>query len=479
MKSFGFSVFLLVMMYVPVYSQDIVNPVQPDTASKPAVVVNVLPQSEIDIPIRIDLKSIYAYANKIVDTLYTSPNYPNDWVMDGCSVRYQYRFVRGPMQFKAVNNLLYVSFSGYYGVRGATRVCTSIGNSPWAPSCTCGFGTEAPRRIDAGFVMQLKLLPDYKLGITVSTTNPTAVDKCEVCFFGKDITQTVAAQLKAELETSINDFKKQMAGFSLKPYLQIAWDSLQTPYSLPGFGYLAVQPSALRISQIKLARDSMFVSIGLSARPELKESIAAQKNALPSISDFQPRSGFRLFIAQNLSYDSLNALINSNISGKEFAVGKGIIKKTIRIDSARLQGGGTKMFVKVYVSRAAKGVFYLEGVPVWDPVKQELYLDKMDYQVQTKQWLLNSASYLLDGVIMQKLQQYTRFNFSEKLKGLTQSIVDQMNRNIYPGINSHGYVNKFSLDKIEAADKGIFVQGAAEGKLWLDINPQALLQQYL
>lgn len=479
MKSIWYFLCFSFLLSIHASAQDVINPAQPDTANKAAVALNVLPQSEIDIPISIDLKSIYAFANSFIDTLYTSPNYPNDWVMDGCSVRYQYRFVRGPLQFKAVNNVLYVSFTGYYGVRGSTRVCTSIGNSPWTPACSCGFGTEKPRRIDAGFAMQLKLLPDYKLGITVNRTNPTAVDKCEVCFFGKDVTQSVATQLKTELDASINGFKKQMEEFSFKPFLQIAWDSLQTPYSLPGFGYLNVQPSALRIGQIRLIRDSLFVSVGLSAKPELQQVASVQKKNLPAISDFQPRSGFRLFIAQSLPYDSLGALMNANLSGKEFSVGKGLIKKSVRIDSVRLQGGTSKMFLKVFVSKAAKGVFYLEGVPTWDPVKQVLFLDKMDYQIESKQWLLNSASYLLDGVIKQKLQQYATFNFAEKLQDLTKSLATQMNRTIYPGINSRGYINKFSIDKIEAADTGIFIQGVAEGKLWLDINAQSLLRQFL
>jgi hypothetical protein len=261
--------------------------------------------------------------------------------------------------------------------------------------------------------------------------------------------------------------------------LQIAWDSLQAPYALPGFGYLNVQPSALRISQIRLLRDSMFVSVGLSAKPELQQATSTQRKPLPAITDFQPRSGFRLFIAQSLPYDSLSALMNANMSGKEFSVGKGLIKKTVRIDSVKLQGGGAKMFLKVYVSRAAKGVFFLEGIPTWDPVKQVLFLDKMDYHIESKQWLLNSATYLLDGMIMQKLQQYSRFEFADKLKGLTGSLVGQMNRNIYPGINSRGYINKFSIDKIEAAETGIFIQGAAEGKLWLDIDAQALLKNFI
>ncbi|MBK5272287.1 MAG: hypothetical protein JJE22_14860, partial [Bacteroidia bacterium] len=43
-----------------------------------------LPDSEINIPIQINLKPLYTIAEKYVDTVYTSPNYPDDWVQDGC-----------------------------------------------------------------------------------------------------------------------------------------------------------------------------------------------------------------------------------------------------------------------------------------------------------------------------------------------------------------------------------------------------------
>ncbi len=39
-----------------------------------------LPDSEINIPIQINLKPLYAMAEKTVDTHFTSPNYPDDWV---------------------------------------------------------------------------------------------------------------------------------------------------------------------------------------------------------------------------------------------------------------------------------------------------------------------------------------------------------------------------------------------------------------
>jgi hypothetical protein len=186
-----------------------------------------------------------------------------------------------------------------------------------------------------------------------------------------------------------------------------------------------------------------------------------------------------LFVSQTLSYDSLSALVNSNIAGKEFQVGKGLLKKTVRIDSVRLQGGGEKMFIKVFVSKAAKGIFFLEGKPTWNPEKQQLYFDQLDYHIESKQWLVKSASYLLDGTITSKLAAYSTFDLSERAKSLIGSIAQQMNRQLYPGVNSRGFLNKFSIDSMQAVANGLHVQGMAEGKLWIDVNAQQLLQQWL
>ncbi len=471
---------LLLLSLVKVSAQEVIKPAAPDTLSRPVVVANNQLPSDIDIPIRIGLAPIYKWANTFVDTLYTSPNYPNDWVMDGCDTRYQYRFVRGPFQFRAFNNVLYVSFSGYYGVRGSTRLCTGIGNSVWTPACTCGFGTEKARRIDAGFTVQFQLLPDYRLGVVVNKVDPVPVDKCTVCFFGKDITKIVAGTLKSELELSISDMQKKLQTFSLKPYLQTVWDTLQSPYRMTGFGFLSTQPEQLRISQVELRRDSLFMSLGLTARPELKQLPDIGRKALPNLTDFRARSGFKLFIAQQLPYDSLGQVANAQIAGKEFQMGKGLFKKTVRIDSIKIQGSLTnRLLLKVFVSKAAKGIFYLEGKPVWDAKKQEVWLDSLDFHVETKQFLIRTASNLLDGTITAKLKEYTRFNLEQKVKDLNTGLFAQMNRSIYPGVNSKGYLTRLAVDDMKASDKGIFIAAAAEGRLWIDIDAGLLLGKFL
>src|SRR5213075_438797 len=82
-----------------------------------------LPESEINIPIQVNLKPIYALAEKTVDTVFTSVNWPDGWVQGTCDTRYKYTFRRGPLQMNTSGASLILGFSGYYRIIGSTRVC--------------------------------------------------------------------------------------------------------------------------------------------------------------------------------------------------------------------------------------------------------------------------------------------------------------------------------------------------------------------
>src|SRR5436190_6489181 len=70
-----------------------------------------LPESEINIPIQVNMKPIYTLAEKTVDTVFNSPNWPDGWVQSGCDNRYKYTFRRGPLQMKAIGAALNLGFT--------------------------------------------------------------------------------------------------------------------------------------------------------------------------------------------------------------------------------------------------------------------------------------------------------------------------------------------------------------------------------
>ncbi len=104
MKGKGILFLLSLLTVVTSYSQKI-NPANPDL-SPGNFKLDSLPSSEINIPIQINLKPVYAMAEKSVDTVFTSPGYPDGWVQDGCDTSFKYVFRRSPLQIKGYRQFI-------------------------------------------------------------------------------------------------------------------------------------------------------------------------------------------------------------------------------------------------------------------------------------------------------------------------------------------------------------------------------------
>src|ERR1700688_2445832 len=64
-----------------------------------------LPLSELDIPIKIAAAPIFAKAEKLVPSEFTSDAWPN-FMHPSCDFRYKYRFVRTSLQISSANNII-------------------------------------------------------------------------------------------------------------------------------------------------------------------------------------------------------------------------------------------------------------------------------------------------------------------------------------------------------------------------------------
>ncbi|HRA11282.1 MAG TPA: DUF4403 family protein, partial [Chitinophagaceae bacterium] len=87
-----------------------INPANPDL-SPGNFLLDSLPESEINIPIQINLKPMYTMADKSVDTVFNSPGYPDKWIQDGCDSRFKYEFRRSPLKITGAGSSLNIGFT--------------------------------------------------------------------------------------------------------------------------------------------------------------------------------------------------------------------------------------------------------------------------------------------------------------------------------------------------------------------------------
>ncbi len=432
-----------------------------------AAPIEILPESEINIPIQIALKPLYALAERNVDTVFTSPHYPDGWVQADCATRYKYYFRRSPLRLQAIGATFQLQFTGFYKIIGSTRAC--VGGtvlSPWTPECKCGF-SEGERKVDIGFTSSFVLQPNHLLHLQIARTEPRPLNKCTVCFWGQDITAAVMTGLKAELDLSTKAIMDSVGTINLKPYLQQAWNKLSEVYALPELGYLSLNPKKLRMENIKAQNDFLNINLGITASPAvtfIKPHIISQP--VPELTTGNGRNNFNLHLEAALQYDSLSKVVNGYLEGKRFDLSDGLIKNHVIIKSCKVYSlPSNQMAIEVAFGGSFDGTVYFTGKPVYNAATQMIELQQFDYDLKTRSWLLKTAKWLFDKRIVAEIRKYTAIDLSGYYDTAALTMNTWLNKEWTKGIRGNGKVEAIKLTGVYAQPEHLLVRSQCSGNL--------------
>jgi hypothetical protein len=447
------------------------NPARP-TLEKTDFKLDSLPDSEIDVPIRISLRPFYNMAEKNIDTVYTSANYPNDWIQSGCAVRYKYHFRRGQLQLRAAGNVFNLGFTGYYQVVGSTRACVNGAIvSPWTPPCNCGFG-EGERKVSISFSNLVNITPDYKLKLSVKRLEPQPLDKCTVCFWGQDITGDVMNGLKANLDEAKGAIEKKYGIIDLRQRFQLIWDKLNEVYSVYQLGWLQINPKKIRLNNLLARNDSLNLNLGISAHPVIGfEKTKEQNSGVPNLSDFSNHSGFNIFLDAWLDYDSLSNIVNAQFRDKRFDFKTGPLNKYVIVKNCKLLGvDNEKLVIKMDFEGSYNGVAWFTGKPFYDETAKVIEMRDVDFDVKTRDALLKTANWLFNKRITNELKKYSRFDLTGYIDSAKTSVTQQLNKEWMSGIRSYGHINEMKLIGLYPVSKYLVIRSNCSGEFSMLID---------
>jgi hypothetical protein len=432
----------------------------------------ILPESRIIVPIQINLKPIYALAEKSVDTVFTSPDYPNGWVELDCANRYKYRFRRSPLKMKTSGTTMNLSFTGLYQIIGSSRAC--VGNaalSPWTPPCSCGF-KEGERRVNVSFSSSFGFHPNHQVHVNVMRQEPKPLDKCSVCFWGQDITAEVMKGLKEELDAAKKAIEDSFRIVNTRPYLQQAWNKLSEVYPVAGLGYLSLNPKKIHMENIYAKDDLLNISIGITATPVISfVRPQATPTLVPNLSPSGGANGFSIFLDAQLEYDSLSNVVNSYLQGKRFDFKEAIFKRHVIVDSCRVSADTTgNLNIDVHFSGSHNGAVSFTGKPFYNAATKSIEVADLDYTLDTRDFLLKTAKWLFDKKIISELKKYTTFNLTGYYDTASVTLNTWLNKEWMKGIKSTGKVNDLKLVNVQALPQHLYFQTACSGNISLRID---------
>lgn len=441
--------------------------IEPPTKSLRQEILPLASKSYISVPFSLDLTPYLTKAEQSIPTIYKGEKQQ----CEGLSV--SYGFNRSPMKFNGAGNKIHCAIEG--GLWLKANYCPKCqylfdndGNCI-VPRVHVSCGVKEPlRRFNLEYSSTLSIGNAYNI---ISKTQFNAfklIDPCNITFVGYDITQTVEKEVRKELVKLEGTIDENIQKVALKPLLMDAWMALQNPISIQDFGFLNLYPSELSIHNLLFNGNSLNGVTTIAIRPIVSsEKTELKIQPLPPISEIQTAEHFSLEIPVHISYDSLSSFMNQFLKGQEI-----VIKKR-KIMVERVGVYGTKnhqLIIELKFNGFRHGTLYLLGTPSLNKDKKELSLDSLDFDLETKGGLLNTARWIFDSRITKMIQEKAHFSYAQLLNTTLKNIEHAMNTKLNESISLQGKVSKTQINMIQLNERHISIFLALEGNLKLKIK---------
>ncbi|MDF3076298.1 MAG: hypothetical protein K0S09_187 [Sphingobacteriaceae bacterium] len=277
-------------------------------------------------------------------------------------------------------------------------------------------------------------------------------------------------------------FKSRMAkiidnsiaeSFDIKPYVVTALEEVSKPVEVNSeyHTWFAMQPLELYASKATIANKKVTINLGMKSYLETsvgsKPTLTFDKNKLAlKVVDKMPAE-FNANIAGFVRYADAAALMQKNFTGQKFESGG----KSVTVNHVDLWGKDDKIIVQLGMSGSLNGDVYLSGVPQYDPAKKEIYLNQVDFVLDSKNKLLKAGDWLVHGIILKKIEQNCRFSISEQLNEGQKTMATYLNGyQPMKGVKVYGSMTELAPNKIFLTPNAIVAMVVAKGKVAISID---------
>lgn len=275
--------------------------------------------------------------------------------------------------------------------------------------------------------------------------------------------QTIATQIDNAIDETC-DFK---------PYVLDALETLSTP-NLVHEEYetwFKLIPIELYVTEAVLKNQKITLEMGLKCDMqtmvgmEPKNNYDASKIVLKPVSKMPEK--VTVSVAAVSTYQSASKIITKNFKGQEFASGK----RKVAVQNVEIWQKDKKIIIALSLSGSLNGTIYLSGYPNFNALSKEIYFDELNYVLDTKNVLLKSANWLLQGTILNKIKESCRYSIQENLDEGKKNMEPYLN-NYSPmkGVFVNGSLEDFNFEKVELTNKAIIAFITTSGKMNIKID---------
>ncbi len=433
--------------------------------------INGLPplqESVINIPFKVYLKPLLAKAEATIPLQLISSGWP-DFFSAGCDFRYKYRFIRSGLRFSCVNNKAVVTMLGNYQLAGGKTIC-AFGRqvSPWI-SGSCGFSRESMRRVTINIGSTFSFRSDYTMRSHSGVEQITAMDKCAITLLNTDITGMVTDNIRSSFNSFAASIDQTVAGINYAALINKIGTAIGKKIALGTYGYIKINPSAVHISAINYARDTLYFTAGFSCFPEVSSDSnnLTVPNSLPPLSTGLLNPGFVINTNAAYDYHFIDTLLTRSIKNKPFKIdGKNIFVHDITIRAL----DNNKVELKFNFTGSKSGTLFLTGTPALDTNKQVISIPDLDYSLKSTDLMLTLGTTFFNQRILSSIRKKTIIKIEDIYLNNKTRLDSAFNRNAAPNIFTTGNTQQVKLTGLVINKNNLLFQVSAKGVMSVTVK---------
>ncbi len=327
----------------------------------------------------------------------------------------------------------------------------------------------------------ITLLSDAKLSNWKMNTTST-IEKFEwtespsILIAGKKVPITYIINptlsiFKSKVAKKIDDAIEQSCDF--KPYVIQVLEKMSTPFQTSENyeTWFKLIPLEMYVTDAVLQKNKIAMSLGLKCSmqtmvgQEPKNTFNKDLILFKSMSKVPNKT--TATVAAISTFESASRIITKNFQGKEFASGT----RKIVVQKVALWAKDSKMIIELSMTGSLNGSIYLSGIPNYNAVTKEIYFENMDYVLNTKGILTRTANWLLEGLILKKIQANCRYSIKENLEEAKKNMIPYLtNYSPMKGVFVNGTLTDFEFEKVELTNKAIIAFITTTGTINVSID---------
>ena len=282
-----------------------------------------------------------------------------------------------------------------------------------------------------------------------------------ITVFGKNVPITylinpAISLFKSKIEKKIDNAIEKSMDF--KPNVLVALEKICAPFQMSDTyqSWLKIIPIEIYSTNAKLKNDTFVLDMGMKCTMETiigkqpESKFNASKIILKSVSKI-PQDISANIVAIS-TYQEASKLMTKSFNGQLFGSGS----KSIKVQNVAIWHKNGKMIIALDVLGAVNGTIYLAGFPQYNDKTKEVFFDQLDYALDTKNKLMQTANWLAQGLILKKIGQSCRYSIKPNLEeGQKSMMIYLKNYSPIQGVFINGKMEAIQFEKIQLTNQAI------------------------